>query len=148
MCILGPRPDCWTLSARYCMVDNLARCEGDSVFSRIGKVVEVECDIKLRHKFEAKLFLSYSFYLKILVWPGEISPRLNAIIHSCHIWGLGPLRVLAVEDGVLLPTFLIGVSRRHYKWILRLYMLSWIMHSVVLNKSAAWWAVLKPETTL
>jgi len=44
------------------VVDNLARCEGDSVFSRIiGKVVEVECDIKLRYKFEAKLFLSYSF---------------------------------------------------------------------------------------
>ena len=44
------------------VVDNLARCEGDSVFSCIiGKVFEVECDINLRYKFEAKVFLSYSF---------------------------------------------------------------------------------------
>ena len=68
------------------VVDNLARYEDDSVFSHIiGKVVNVECDIKLRYKFEAKVFLSYSFYIKILVWPGEIGPCLNAIIHSCHI---------------------------------------------------------------
>jgi len=68
------------------VVDNLARYEDDSVFSHIiGKVVNVECDIKLRYKFEAKVFLSYSFYIKILVWPREIGPCLNAIIHSCHI---------------------------------------------------------------
>jgi len=82
MCILGPRSDCCALNAKYCMVvDNLACCEGDGVFSRIiGKVFEVECDIKLRYKFLAKVFLSYSFYIKILVWPGEIGPRLNAIL--------------------------------------------------------------------
>jgi len=61
------------------VVDNLTRCECDSVFSRIiGRFVEVECDIKLRYKFEANVFsVSYSFYIKILVWPGEISPRLS-----------------------------------------------------------------------